>query len=64
VEIVAGPDPDIPFRAMFETVAVDEGEIFAEDIKVLGSGGGRLPPERKDGHNERSSGNDEDVGER
>lgn len=43
---------------------VDAAEVFEEDIKVLGSGGGKLPPERKEGHNERSSGSDEDVGER
>lgn len=26
---------------------------------LVGSGGGNVPPERKDGHNERSSGRDE-----
>lgn len=34
------------------------------DIRVLGSGGGKDPPERKEGHSERSSGSDEDVGDK
>ncbi len=34
------------------------------DINVLGSGGGKEPPERNEGHKDLSSGSDEDCGER
>jgi len=51
----------LPPEAEFVTVLLAESGL---DINVLGSGGGKEPPDRNEGHNERSSGSDEEVGER
>lgn len=55
--VTAVPPPE----AEFVTVLLAESGV---GINVLGSGGGKEPPDRNEGHNERSSGSDEEVGER
>lgn len=55
--VTAVPPPEAEFVAVLLTES-------GLDINVVGSGGGREPPDRNEGHNERSSGSDEEVGER
>lgn len=59
---VAGTELETgPETAAAETEAEEMDFLESEvDMRVLGSGGGKEPPERKDGHKERSSGREED----
>lgn len=65
LDTAAAVAPPFTTPALFAVELVEVVRFDSEvDIKVLGSGGGKEPPDKNEGHSERSSGSDEEAGER